>query len=467
MYKVLIFSVLFSMASLLEARELYVNINTGNDSVDYSQNTASNPWRTLGRAVWGSSSRSSRNSSQAAQAGDTVHVAPGVYATNQATGERYDPIYNPTNNGSSGAPITFKAEGRVVLESNTGGRGEPIIGALDRYYIVWDGFYIDENNVHTKSDTGPIVVWGAGDITLRNLEIRGKTAPWLDNHNAIRIEAARNVVVYNNRIHGNRRQSTDQNASALMLYGSDNVLIEHNEIYNSDGGIYAKADKPNGVMNTRLNIRLNKIYDNSTDAIVVGCVDGSDIVQNVLYNNRAGVTFMGNCSTTPRNIRVVNNTIANNWKASVRLLPSTQGYRGNIVKNNILTGSEHAFNGEGISDLSNVEVEHNLYDQHDNHAVISFNNYGFDSMKNQFQTDLSEPRSIYASPSFMNQTGADFRISAQSPAISHGIDVLDLNRNGLTRDSISLGAYIANDVIVGLLDGGGNYVAPPMAPIVH
>ena len=45
---------------------------------------------------------------------------------------------------------------------------------------MWDGPYIDENNVNTVPDTGPVTVWLANNVTLRNLELRGKHATWSD-----------------------------------------------------------------------------------------------------------------------------------------------------------------------------------------------------------------------------------------------------------------------------------------------
>src|SRR5690606_5256223 len=107
------------------AKELYVDVSNGDDAISYADNNASNPWSSLGRAVWGSMNRGNPNSSQAAQAGDVVIVRAGTYSTNQGTGERYDPIYNPVNNGRSGTPITIRADGAVSLRSNTNTVGEP------------------------------------------------------------------------------------------------------------------------------------------------------------------------------------------------------------------------------------------------------------------------------------------------------------------------------------------------------
>ena len=137
------------------AKELYVDASRGSDSVSYAQNDATNPWATIGRAVWGSSNRDSPNSSQAAQAGDTVLVSAGTYNTGAVTNSRYTPIYNPVNSGRPGAPITIRAVGTVQLQSSISSGTQPIVGTLDREYIIWDGFTVDERTVPTRARYWP------------------------------------------------------------------------------------------------------------------------------------------------------------------------------------------------------------------------------------------------------------------------------------------------------------------------
>ena len=64
---------MFLAVSTAQAKDLYVNGTSGNDGVSYATNSASTPWRSLGRAVWGNASISSPSSSEAARAGDTRH----------------------------------------------------------------------------------------------------------------------------------------------------------------------------------------------------------------------------------------------------------------------------------------------------------------------------------------------------------------------------------------------------------
>ncbi|MCU0736716.1 MAG: hypothetical protein MUF20_14595, partial [Methylotetracoccus sp.] len=136
----------FSMiltASFADAKVLYVDRNSGNDATTYEANSATSPWRTIGRAAWGSTTRSSPNASQAARAGDTVIIRAGTYST-AGSGLRYDPAYNPANSGTAAQPIVFQAEGTVTLTLSSS-RG-PVIGSNERNYITWKGFTINEAN---------------------------------------------------------------------------------------------------------------------------------------------------------------------------------------------------------------------------------------------------------------------------------------------------------------------------------
>lgn len=98
----------------LEAKDLFVDSAAGSDAVSWAANSAAAPWRTIGRAAWGSANRAAPNASEAARAGDTVIVRAGTYLAS-ATGDRRIPWFNPVNSGTQGAPIVFRAEGQVTL----------------------------------------------------------------------------------------------------------------------------------------------------------------------------------------------------------------------------------------------------------------------------------------------------------------------------------------------------------------
>ena len=442
--------VVFAASVPAMAKELYVDLASGNDNTSYAENDANNPWATLGRAVWGNANRSDQNSSQAAQAGDTVIVRPGTYGTDQGTASRAIPIYNPTNNGAPGQPITIRADGVVYLQSSTSGPGEAIIGTNGRQHIVWDGFTINEIDVRTVPDTGPVVVWQSDNVIVQNLNIRGKTVDWGDNHNAIRIEYASNVLVRNNNIHQNRGGSNSMNGSAIMLYDSRDVVIEHNQIYDSQGGIFIKGAY-GGTANHNIVIRFNWLRD-LTFGISNGIVNdagrgfGAKIYQNVIERTDAAIAFIGYNGSSPANIDVVNNTIFETNSAFF-LKPDTSGYDDIVFYNNLVVSSNHGIQGEDITDVSNTNFSHNLYSDVGTLARIAYTNYSMSGWRSSFNQDMTG--SMESDPMFNNTATGDFRLRTGSPAIGAGQDVLNLSGSG--QDSaVNMGAYITGDEVIGL-----------------
>lgn len=443
------------------AKPLYVDVSSGNDDTSYSENSESRPWASVGRAVWGSTSRNSPNASQAAQAGDTVIVRAGTYHTTQGVGERYDPIYNPINNGTAGNEITFRADGLVILQSSTSGRGEPIIGAWERQYITWDGFYIDERDVHTKADTGPVTVFGSHHIIIQNLVVRGTTPNWGDNHNAIRLEGATNVLVRNNELFETRGANNMYNGSTIMMYDCSNIIIENNTIHDSQGGIFVKGQH-GPLANHNITIRYNLLYNlevGITHSITAaeGRDFGTRTYQNIIRDSGWGIIFIGATNYTPANVYVVNNTIHNTY-AGFFLKPGTAGWSDNIFRNNIVSHSAIAIQGEDITDVRGASFSHNTYFSNDVLARIFYANYTMNGWQSNFDQDLAG--SSEADPVFTNATAGDFGLGDASPLRNAGIDVLNLQGTGTTVP-INIGAYVTGDEIIGV---GGDLVIPPEQP---
>ncbi|MCU7876169.1 MAG: right-handed parallel beta-helix repeat-containing protein [Candidatus Thiodiazotropha sp. (ex Lucinoma borealis)] len=448
MKKLLIFTSLCLAFSVAQAKTLYVDINGGNDNTSYESNSTSNPWSSLGRAAWGSTSLSSTNSNQAARAGDIVIVRSGNYNTTSGTGERYIPVYNPANSGTSGNPIVFQAEGNVVLSSNSNTIGEPLIGTYGRSHIVWDGFILDERNINTKSDTGPVVVWSSNNITIQNLTVRGISSSWNDNHNAIRIESSRDSLIRNNTLYGTRNAGRNRNGSSIMLYYSNNITMEHNDISDSSGGIFIK-----GANGGPFIVRYNYLHNIDAEGIAIGGVGtaseqyGAQIYQNIIRDSNAGITFIGYDSVSPANIDVVNNTIYNCSNGGIFFKPNTNGYRDLVFKNNLIVGNTRGIQGEDISDLSSMTYTNNLYHNNGSTARVNYSNYSFSSWQNNFSKDRSG--SISTDPLFSNTANNSFTLASNSPAINAGVDVLNIRGQG-TSSSITLGAHVTGNEIIGV-----------------
>ncbi len=429
------------------ANELFVDGSIGNDSTSYADNSASTPWATIGRAAWGSTNRNSPNPGEAAQPGDTVTVMAGTYVATQMPNSRQIPSWNPANSGTPGYPIVFRAVGEVILQSVLGGANGPVIGAFQRNYIIWDGFFVDEPNIETRADTGPVVIWASDNVIIQNLEIRGKTAQWEDNHNAIRLEWATNSVVRGNKIYGIRRiGGVNRNAAAIMAYDSNNIMIESNEIFDSYDAMYIKNQNNNFV------IRHNLVYDIEGPGLrlsQIGCsaTAGALIYRNVFRNNAVGVSFSPIESdghnepycTAPyvNNIRLVNNTIVDNT-LGITIKGSNLNLNGDVlIENNIVTGSGTGLNSEASSIGPAFTIQNNLYFGNDEYGRLGSSGIGLTGMQSAFGIDSG---SFEANPLFAEEAGDDFRLRAGSPAINAGIDVMDLNRNNIIAEPINFGA---------------------------
>jgi hypothetical protein len=460
-------------AAATDAKTLYVNASTGNDATSYAANSQSAPWRTIARAAWGSTVRSSPNTSEAARAGDVVIVAAGVYTTNESGSSRNMPVLNPANSGTSGSPIIFQAAAGARVEIRSSGYGGPAIGTNGRNYIIWDGFYIDEAYVNTVADTGPVVVWASNNVTLRNLELRGKHATWSDNHNAVRIEQSDRIWLQNSVMHNFTMSQRGRNGSAVMVYYGTNIVIENNTIHSSDGGIFVK-----GANMGPFTIRRNLIYNVTSDGMAFGGLGlssgsaGAVATQNVVRGSQSGVAFIGYDAYSPANVLIANNTFYNNEYGAF-FKPNTAGYRNIRIFNNLISTSIVSMQGEDVADLSNVSAQHNFYHAGGTHARLNYANYTLAQWQSTLGKDNGSPAGRVGDPLFVSASNNDFHLQSGSPARSGGIDVADLNGNGSVSDGIAIGAYITGTEVIGASascgscgggTGGGGTTTPPSAP---
>lgn len=442
------------------AKTLYVDATLGNDSVTYDQNSELNPWRSIGRAAWGSTSRGSANQGQAARAGDTVIVRSGTYST-AGTGNRFDPAYNPANSGTSSAPIVFEAQGRVRLNLSSG--AGPLIGAYSRDYIVWRGFYINEATAPSVSDTGSVVLVSTRGSVIENCEIdgAGTAGGRLDNHNGVRLEYATDVVVRNNKIYnvlfGNG--STHHNGAGIMSYFGNRALIENNEIYDCGSGIFVK-----GGDNRDFTVRYNLTRNNGKGIVFMytNAAGQHNIYQNVSINNENGISV----DVSSRNLNIVNNTFVGNQNG-VRLGAPADSMSNIVVRNNIVHTAMEAVSGGEASTVAPFALDHNLYFANSSGwSIAGVRHTSISSWRSALggTSNGDDLRSLTSDPLLQNVSAIDFRLRSGSPAIGAGVDVLDLNRNGSVSDSITLGAYITGNEQIGYL-ADGVALSPPSPPI--
>lgn len=465
-----------------EAKTLYVDGTTGTDAITYAGNSSSTPWRTIGRAAWGSTNRSAPNTTEAARAGDTIIVAAGTYST-AGTDSRFDPAYNPANSGTSGNPITFQANGTVVLTLSSS-RGT-VIGANYRDYIIWRGFTINEVNAPSHADTGSVTFLYSRGSSAENLILDGNGDPgYGDNHPGIRVEYSTDITVKNNLIRNYRTSVVNQsNGAGVQVYNSKGLMIEHNEIYNCGSGIFLKAigfangvATPSEYSDMQDVIRYNLIHDVAHGLLHLRHIHTTSTVyvlwyQNVVHNaTLGGITVWGYPGDGPSNGRFVNNTIHGAVNGIyIKAAPITDTWN-NLLQNNLITGSTNyavlndTNDGGASFELDRVTFARNWY--------WSFPTFLSDGSSNrtlaQFQGTYSGQETGGTSginPSYVDAANNDFHLITGSQALTAGRVALSIG--GSTGATIPVGAYITGNEIIGLTSGSSDITPPAIVQNVR
>ena len=431
-----------------EAKTLYV-APSGNDGVTYAANSATSPWRTIGRAAWGSNSYASPNAAQAAQPGDTVLISAGTYWENgNSAGSRFTVSLNPANSGISGSPITFRGVGLVYVRMNSGFRGG-MIGCSSKNFVIWDNFQIDDYYGGSTPDTGPVVFYNSNYCQVINSDIKGHPGSYYHgyatfggNYRGVSLEPARFTTVKNNRIYN---FSGDQNECAVMAYDSDDNIIEGNTIYNNGCGIFIKGAHAPQVQ-ARNVVRNNLLYGNTNAGIRVLTGVDTFVYQNIVINsNQEGSTGLWAGFANSTRSRFVNNTVYN--VRSGMVAQGTDLIDVRFHNNIIVNSATSAITDWTVSNPSQYDVQwdRNLYF---NNTRLWYSQSGTSLTLAQFQGYGKDTNGVQANPLFVDAANGNFRLQAGSPARALGRDYLNLSGQGVGA-VIPAGAYITGSEVIG------------------
>lgn len=448
---------------------LHVDASRGNDAVTRAKNSAASPWRTIGRAAWGSVDRSKPKSAEGARAGDTVLITAGNYDFDGKINHRWGVVYNPVNQGTSAAKITFRALGPVKLTAPA--TASPVIGCFERSFIAWQGpFDVSEAGISISPDTGTVVLASAEGCGVDGIFIDGNGAPaYDDNHTGVRIEGCQSCYVRNATIRNVLHQRGNHNGSGVMLYNSNQTLVENNLIQAVDNAVFIKGVFAVNAPQSQSIVRHNLMIE-CGECIIVSDSRESRIYQNVIRNAEIALNLLAREAGEnfhPVGDWFVNNTIDAMTSACV-LVGGGPWHDGVRVWNNIFTGCPWVNYREApFVAAAAVSWEHNVY-----HGFTkafakdsSPGDYSLGNWQKRFAQDSAPLASASADPMFANAAAADFRLctgrgrpeagcGGASAALRQGIDLLDLNRNGSTTDVIPAGAYVDNAETIGPLRSG-------------
>lgn len=393
------------------AAEYYVDTQHPQAS-DSNPGTATLPWKTLYKPA------------QTLVAGDTVWVKAGTY--DASTCPNYTiPSINPANSGTPGNPIAFRVvPGQQVFLDNKNKPGCPAIGSSGRNYIIIDGFAI------TNTGDQGIGLWGTSGTRLQGIIVENNIVSGMrkigntgDNTPGIYISWTTGTIIRNNTISDIDNGGT-ANAAAIHMYHNNDALIENNEIYSTNTGIFLKDDVQNTI------VRYNFVHDCRLIGIAVWSHNGDTLKDNQVYGNIVarcdqGIMNKGSSANPNLNTVVRNNTVVN----SRQPIDMNTGAQNGQAWNNILyggTASGQLFLGNHLS-----YCDYNVY------------------YSNPIECGAN---SLTTNPQFLStafQRPEDFKLQTSSPARAAG-------RNGE-----DIGAYPAGAETIGPRVG---WTTPPLAP---
>jgi hypothetical protein len=380
------------------------------------------------------------------QPGDTVFVMNGTYTNANIS----DNVLNIFHSGTASQWITFKNypghTPQIKMYANNWG-GISIQGSD---YIIIDGFSVTGNN-----DSITLAYAILQKDNLNNSSTSGSGIS-IAREYSNPINKAHHIIVKNCRV-------TKCGGGGIETYQADYVTIENNVISNC--GWYSPYDN-SGISlyqnwNSDLSVGIknfitgNTCYRNQNyiPFFAAGTItDGNGIIIDDSRNTQSGSTlgaYVGktyvannvvfdngargiHCYSSD-NVMVVNNTSYKNCQSpSTKEGEYTAFDAGNILFVNNIAFPDAAIPPMGSNNVTNLEVDHNLW------AANS-------SIATPFGAN-----SITANPSFVIESSkpasANFRLQSGSTAINKGIrkDAPSKDKDGSIRslsDSVDIGAY--------------------------
>jgi hypothetical protein len=179
-----------------------------------------------------------------AVAGDIVLFMDGIYDVYQ-DGNYQTPDLNVAHRGTESNPITLKSlnkYGAIIRGHGTSSSpiSATVIGAYQRNYIVWDGFFLTARNQNNNANIYATARFDAAyGCKLINSKLQGgvHSSGGATNNAGVFFQNANYLTIQNNIFYEYREASNNENNSAIHGYPSSFVTIKNNEIYNSTNAI--------------------------------------------------------------------------------------------------------------------------------------------------------------------------------------------------------------------------------------
>lgn len=446
---------------------------------------AANDYADLGAASYASAANASTPTTLGtalarATAGTTIGVLPGTgataYVAQYITPHTFTPQWRATNSGdATSGPIRIVAKYPAVMHPGTPGlwselrnspttvewNGNPTFGTNGQHYIEWIGFFVDEAVSFGTGDNGPASLNGTSHSAIKYCRIRsnGNNPEGPDSlHCCLRVEGCSGAnVVSHNQLFNNNPSFTTWNEAALHVSHVGDLLIEHNEIWNSSGGIMVKRNwnAPGAVT-----IRFNHIHDCSGGIRVDSlCPTGNldpayrgDVYQNLIVNCAGAALWFANSSNVSNaHVTMQNNTAVGCGQGCGTHQDPFDAGAGHKFVNNIIDTAGRAYNWDNwtAGQLAALSAGDFAADRNVFHSCATF--FDGDNIAPQplsyWQTTVGQDvNSITSDPLFVG--GGSYALQAGSSARTLGRDVLNLSGSGVGA-VIPAGCYLTGAEIIG------------------
>lgn len=451
-------------------RCLYVDPDhpAANDATSTNDNSASRPWATIGRALWGSTNRDAPNRAQAATAGDIVRIRCGRYTTTGTNQNGFVGIaLSPVNQGTATKPLRMQSydnEFACIDIVFTSGYGSAI-GTQQKNYVHWSGFNLNENNIPWNAAVfghQSAQVWIGGDPQavgnlVENTRLRGTATGSRDgdNYTVLRLHGTDRTTIRN--VHISDVGGTDENSGCILWYYSTGVTVEHSTLENCGSGIYMKGDNPPSPYEGPYTIRFNRFSNNHYGLIALRSANATPEEPGLIYQNifEGGTqTFRFNHYsdiTDPNDLKVINNVFAGASEWCVEISGNFTRNAGVLYQNNIcVSAGGPAFgSGSGGTNVTSFEparflARHNVY-QNVSSRGFALDSVSFANWRSNLGQDNVPPIGLVTNDRLF--ADEDYHPAPGSPALNHGRAVYGVG--GADGTPVNAGPYINGDEVIG------------------
>jgi hypothetical protein len=414
----------FNPISFEASNTKYYVASNGDDS---DPGTESQPWRTIQKAA------------NTLAAGDSLIVLPG----------EYDERVQITTSGSSGAPITYQAQGTVTMKGFT----------IRADYIIIDGF--DITNTDNYWDDGLGIFIQGSYCVLKNNYIYFATRGGIIVFNT----SSSNCLIKNNRLYKNAMNGIEVQGRDHLIVGNEiwRTIQYHPKWTNPPSWVDADGIRFHGSGHV---IRNNYIHDISYDDTEnvnphIDCFQtyssstqeaASNIIfeQNfceVLTSQTANESGHGFMLADARDIIIRNNIIQAYGGVNTGAGGNSHlTIVNNVFANNLAFQSFYPM-GVGLKDCPNTVVKNNIfYDQPFHTISVNGNTSGQEIDYNLAYRSDDQPSRCYVidyqcvnpapahhlwdiDPLFINPAAGDFHLQGGSPAIDAGTALAEVTND--------------------------------------